>query len=64
MTGPESPTAPPAWLIEVLHVVWGFARREHERYVLTPRHAAEALALVPADVLRAARVDWREDADV
>lgn len=45
------------WLTEVLHIVWGFANREHERHVLTPAHAQAALDTVPEDVLRAARVD-------
>jgi hypothetical protein len=45
------------WLSEVLHVVWGFANREHDRYVLTPTHAQDALAAVPEEILRAAGVD-------
>lgn len=50
-------TDPSRWLTEVLHVVWGFANREHERRVLTPAHAQTALEAVPAYVLYAAGVD-------
>jgi hypothetical protein len=47
----------PDWLIEVLHVVWGFARREHEGIrTLVPAHAQLALEAVPPEVLRAARI--------
>jgi hypothetical protein len=46
------------WLTEALHVVWGFANREHERwYALTPAHAQAALDAVPDEVLRAAGID-------
>lgn len=44
----------PAWLAEILHVVAGFADREHERGV--PAHAQLALADVPAEILTAAAI--------
>lgn len=47
----------PGWLAEVLHVVWGFARREHEIGTLTPAHAELALDAVPAEILRTAEID-------
>lgn len=47
-----------AWLPEILHVVWGFAMREHEGTPqLVPAHAEEALRHVPGAVLDAARVE-------
>lgn len=46
-----------AWLPEILHVVWGFAMREHTGTAqLTPWHAEQALRHVPGAVLDAARV--------
>lgn len=53
----------PQWLGEVLHVMWGFARREHEPpATLVPGHAQAALDAVPEEVLRAVGVDrtWCE----
>lgn len=48
----------PEWLSEVLHVVWGFANREHEGFaVLTPSHAQTALEAVPQELLGAAGID-------
>lgn len=52
----------PDWLAEVLHVVLGFARREHERHVLTPAHARLALTAVPVDVLERAGIPAYERA--
>lgn len=48
----------PEWLAEVLHVVRGFADREHEGRCpqMVPAHAEAALANVPAETLRAAGV--------
>jgi hypothetical protein len=46
------------WLAEVLHVVWGFERREHEGIrTLVPAHASNALDAVPDHILKAARID-------
>jgi hypothetical protein len=46
------------WLAEVLHVVWGFERREHEGIrTLVPAHASNALDAVPDHILQAARID-------
>jgi hypothetical protein len=46
-----------AWLPEILHVVWGFAMREHKGTPqLVPAHAEEALRRVPGAILDAARV--------
>lgn len=45
-----------AWGTELLHIVWGFARREHEQGTLVPAHAWAALAAVPAPVLAAANI--------
>lgn len=41
------------WLKEILHVVQGFADREHEGPLpqLVPAHASNALAFVPREIL-------------
>lgn len=48
----------PAWLAEILHVVKGFADREHQGAAptLVPWHAQNALFAVPADIAEAARI--------